>query len=484
MMDHPVLACILFLGLAILLLLAIIVIRGLLFKPYPVSAPNITHYPIDEALATEHFRGLIRCKTISSRDSESIDYSEYEKLHALIAAFYPLLHKHCPVEHIGASGLLYKWSGASASEPIVCMAHYDVVPVDLDGWTKSPFDAILEDGILWGRGTLDTKGTFCGILEAAEYLLSQGYEPKQDIYFSFSGDEEVDGPSCPAIVAELEKRGITPALVLDEGGAVVEGAFPGVPGECALIGIAEKGSLNVDFVLKNNGGHASTPPPHTPVGKLAIAINHIENNPFPTEFTKPVLEMFDTLGRHSNLLYRMIFSNLWCFKPVLAIMCKKSGGELNAMLRTTCAMTCMEGSHAYNVIPASVSAGANLRLLGSQTMESAIAYLKKIINNPDISIEKISGSNPSSTSETGCTAWNQLPTVIHNTWPDAIVAPYLMMACSDSRHYCKISDHVYRFSAMKLSKEERGMIHGNDERIPIATFITTIEFYISFLKSC
>ena len=468
----------------LIVLILFVVIRGVCFKPLPVAPAEPKTYDINEEKSVQNFVNLIRCKTVSNRDFSQVDFSEYEKLHALIKDTYPLVHEHCSPERIGETGLLFKWTGHSHTEPVVCMAHYDVVPVDLDGWSKPAFEGIIEDDIIWGRGTLDTKGTFCGILEAAEYLLKQNYTPKQDIYFSFSGDEEVDGPSCPAIVSELERRGIKPALVLDEGGAVVDHAFPGVPGECALIGIGEKGSLNVDFTLKNSGGHASTPPVHTPVGEMAIAITNIENHPFPTEFTKPVLEMFDTLGRHSNLLYRIIFANLWCFKPVLASMCKKSGGELNAMLRTTCAMTRMEGSKAYNVIPPSVSAGANLRLLGSTTMENALSYLQKVVNNSDITITKVGGMNPSITSNTTCDAWNQLTTVVHNTWPDAIVAPYLMMACSDSRHYCRITDRVYRFSAMKLSKEERGMIHGNDERIPIATFRKTIEFYISFMSNC
>lgn len=466
----------------LVIFIIVIMERTLLFVPEKREAAETEEIVLNEDKIVRDMVAMIRCKTVSNRDDSLVNREEYERFEAELRMRFSKLFDEATFEKVGKTGLLFFIKGQSSSAPSVCMAHYDVVPVEEEGWSKPAFEGIIEDNVIWGRGTLDTKGTLCGVLEAVEHLLNEGYVPKNDLYLAFSGEEEIDGDTCKDIVAYLEKKGVKPAIVLDEGGAVVEKVFPGVDKECALIGIAEKGSVSVDFTMESNGGHASTPPVKTVMGQLSRAVVAMEKHPFKKQMTKPVKDMFDILGRESGFFYRMLFANQWCFAPLLDLYGRICGGEINALMRTTVAVTKMEGSKAYNVMPSKGSVGLNIRLLGEDTVDSAVEYLNKTINNPNIKAKVVSGMNPSIVSNTACMEYAKLKEAIHMTWPDAVVSPYLMMACSDSRHYCKITDRVYRFSAMKLSKEERGMIHGNDERIPIPTLIKTVEFYVRFLK--
>ena len=432
------------------LLLAVILLRTLAFKPKAEESTAFEEMDFDADAAVKALAELVKCRTVSNADKSLEDDREFEKLIALVPQLYPNVAKTCPMLRLEDRALLFTWKGKSDGEPAVLMAHYDVVPVEEENWDVPPFAAVIKDGAMWGRGTLDTKVTFNGILSAAENLIGQGFTPENDIYFAFSGGEEVNGKGAVNIVNWF----------------------------------AEKGMLNLEYSISSGGGHASAPAPHTPVGKLSLACTKVEAHPFKAHFTKPVLEMFDTLGRRSSFLYRMIFANLWCFGGLLDLICKKSGGELNALVRTTVAFTQMSGSKAANVIPPSASMVSNMRLNPEDSVESAVEYIRGVIGDSDIKLTVGDHMEPSPISRTDCEGWKRVASAVAGTWKGCVVAPYLMVQCSDSRHYRDLSDRVYRFSAMDLTAEERHTIHGNNEHIRLETVHHSVEFFMRVMKQC
>ena len=468
----------------LVIFLAVLIIRAAAFKPKAQPEIDTSAIEFDKEKAARDLRELVKCKTVSYRDLSLEDDAEFEKLIALLPSLYPNVHRVCEFTRLPDRGLLYRFRGKSDSAPAVMMAHYDVVPVNEDLWDTPAFEGIIKDGFVIGRGTLDTKVTFSGILFAANQLIGEGFVPENDIYFAFSGGEEVNGLGAVRIVDYFEEKGIVPALVIDEGGAVVENVFPGVKIPCGLIGIAEKGMMDVKYTVKSQGGHASAPKPGAPIDRLASACRNMVEHPFKLKLTAPAAEMFDTLGRYSSFVYRIIFSNLKLFLPVLDMICKKDGGEMNALMRTTVAFTQAQGSSATNVIPPEASLVSNIRLNPADDMDSALEYIKKTVADENVEVTCMHGMNPSRISRTDCEGFERVASAVASTWKGCIVAPYLMVQCSDSRHWGRISDRVYRFSAMDLTSEERASIHGNNEKIRIEALGRTVEFYIRLMKKC
>ena len=465
-------------------LLLILVIRALLFNPKPENYGLREEIQFDAQKAVDALQQLVQCKTISYNDPAQEDDAEFQKLIDLLPKLYPHVFEKCTLQELPDRALLFHWKGKAKDAPSVMMAHYDVVPVNEESWDKPPFDGIIEDGVLWGRGTLDTKATFNGVLSASDHLISQGFVPENDMYFAFSGGEEVNGMGAVNIVNHFAENSIQPALVVDEGGAVVENVFPGVKKPCGLIGIAEKGMMNVRYTVRSGGGHASAPLPKTPVTTLANACLKIVKHPFKMHITKPAAEMFDTLSRHSSFALKLVFGNLWLFRPVLDLICRMGGGEMNALCRTTTAFTMMEGSNARNVLPAEAHLISNMRLNPEDSVQSAFDYLTDTVNDDSVEITVLESFEPSPISRTDCESWDKVAAAVAHTWPGCVVSPYLMVQCSDSRHYRDLSDRVYRFSAMDMTSEERKSIHGNNEKIRLESIARAVEFYIRLMGQC
>ncbi|MCR3906814.1 MAG: M20/M25/M40 family metallo-hydrolase [Tenericutes bacterium] len=462
-----------------IIIFLVIVTRTANFKPTQFPEMKKKH-EIDEKRVVESLSQMIQFKTVSNLDEKKVDRAEFKKFRDFLKERFPKVSEVSEYsEH--EAGVLFFIKGESDEKPIVFMSHYDVVPVSGD-WIHNPFSGKIDEKTVYGRGALDTKSSLNAVMESVEHALANGKTFKNDLYLAFSGDEEVFGPSAPSIVNYLKEKGIKPYMVLDEGGAIVSKMFPGVSQKAAVVGIAEKGFLNIKLTAHSKGGHASTPPKNTPItdlSKAVIALN--KNKQFKLKMTYPVRQLFESLAPHSKSLgIKVLFANLWLFLPVVKLIAKKTGGEFLSMFRTTQAFTLAEGSEAINVLPSTASIGVNYRLRQGETSNQVIQKIKKVIKNHNIEVETTAVCEASTVSLVD-EGFNMLQKAICQTWPDVIVAPYLMVATTDSRHYHEICERVYKFSPMDLSKADLAKIHGIDEDITIDNVVRGVNFYLNLI---
>lgn len=430
----------------------------------------------------DDLRAMIRLKTVSADDIRKMDMEEFAAFRKLLLRRFPTIQEQAEIREIPPTGILFRIKGESSESPSVLMAHYDVVPADQDGWTHDPFGGEIAEGRIYGRGTLDMKGTLCAIMEAVEYSLLGGWKPKNDLYLSFGGEEEVSGETAYNIVEWFVQEGIRPAFVLDEGGAVIPEGLPGLRKQAAMVGIAEKGTANYMLTVKDKGGHAATPPKHTAIGKLAKAAVRLEENPFPARLSTPVRLMFREVAHEVPFYEKPAFANANLLEPAIKTAATILGSTFNAMVRTTAAVVIFEGRSAFNVLPDRAAMGVNVRMLEGDTPESICEDLKRIIKDPEIKVDLISGTPPTPVSEIYCPEWNMLRKVIRKVWKDVPVGPYQLNGGTDSRFYSRISNHVYKFTPTVMTAKERGTVHGIDESVSIRGLLETVLFYRFLLK--
>ncbi|CAN5187613.1 M20 family peptidase [soil metagenome] len=431
--------------------------------------------------AVARFQALLRIPTISHPDEELTDWAQFDTFIATLAELYPQVHARLDRDVVEGHTLVFRWRGRSSTEPSVLMAHYDVVPATDFGWKHPPFAGELsgrgDDEVIWGRGTLDTKGAVASILEAVELQLTAGLVPAQDIHLVFTHNEESAGGAAPAVVDLLESRGIRPALVLDEGGAIVEGVFPGVAQPVAVVGVTEKGQAGLRLVVEQQGGHASTPPSVTATVRLARAILRLNARRFPAAFSPTALEMFRTLGEHATGVIGWAFRNIGISRFVLLPIIARSGDELNAMVRTTQAVTQLTAGQAPNALAERAEATVNVRMAVGTTVDEVLAHVRRAIADDQVRVEVAYGEVSPPASLLSGIGWEVLRSTIEATYPGTVVTPYVQNGATDSRHFTRISRGVYRFTPFQVSKDERDALHAKNERLHVATFLTAVEFY-------
>ena len=430
--------------------------------------------------AIKHLQGAVRLATVSHSDPYQTDWSVFREFGEFLAEAYPLIHEKLELQRINDFGLLYRWPGSSEEKPLILAAHYDVVAATDEDWEHPPFSGHDDGERIWGRGTLDDKGSLIAILEAANSLLEAEYVPPYDIYFAFGFDEEVGGElGAQEIAKYLLKNKIHCRYILDEGGAVTEGKSMGVEPDLAVIGIAEKGNNSFRFLFHGEEGHSSIPPKSSAVGKMAAFIHDVENKPPKLRMTEAVEVTLKALAPFKSKAEAFVMRNPGLFSPILKKVLLKNK-QTAAMLRTTVAFTMTEAGSGHNVLPRTASCVANIRILQGDTVEGILAYLRSLGHDFEIA-EEIMVNEATAISDVKGEGMQHIKDTIARIYPDTVALPYLMVGGTDSRYYDKVSDNAYCFLPNKLSGKELDTVNGRGEYITHENFFKMIEFYSDFM---
>jgi carboxypeptidase PM20D1 len=474
------------LGGALLVLAAVVVARGWQAASRQVQVAPAPPVDIDADQAAAGLAQAIRFQTVSNQDPAQFDAAQFAGLQEFLQQHFPRLHQVLTREAVNDYSVLYTWPGRTPGKPIVLLAHLDVVPIEAgtEGkWVHPPFGGTIDDGYVWGRGSLDDKASAMAILEAVEHLVGAGFQPDRTVYIALGHDEEVSGRrGAGAMSARLHERGVEAELVLDEGGSILEGMVPGVSAPVASVCMGEKGYVSVELSTAGKGGHSSMPPPHTSIGVLSAAIKKLEDHQMPANIGAAMGKSFAYLGPEMPFGLRVLFANLWLFAPLVERQ-MASSPQANAAIRTTTAPTIFDAGVKDNILPVSARGVVNFRILPGDTVDTVLEHVRSTVDDPAVEVRPLgSGDDPSALSDPDAPAFTRIATAIRSTFPGTLVTPFLSLGATDARYYTVISPNVYRFVPMRMRAEDLARIHGTNERIAVKDYVGMIRFYIDLLN--
>jgi len=417
---------------------------------------------------------LIQAETISY--DRQTDISKFYQFQNLLRELFPHIFKICEFEDFHGSFLM-QWTGDSSEKPILLMNHQDVVEAP-GGWKYPPFSGTIADRKLWGRGTLDTKGGLWAMLQAANELAAAGFRPKHDVYFMSGCNEETDGSGAEEISRILQQRGVRFAMVLDEGGMIMHEPIGGANGTFAMVGVGEKGCVDLKFIAKSAGGHASTPGKNTPLVRLGKFMAAVErSNIFTADISPAVAEMFKRISTTMKQPLRFVLGHPGLFEPLLLKVIPSVSATAGAMLNTTVAFTMASGSEGFNVLPHEAWVVGNMRFSHHQGEKDSISAIKKLAKKYDLETVVLEPGFTSPLSDYHTDAFALIEKAISTVFPGVITSPYVMNGASDCRFMSRVSDNCLRFAPFQITDKQMDSIHGIDENVDLKSLVPAVEFY-------
>ncbi len=429
----------------------------------------------------ERLSRMIQAETVSAHGQT--DLSKFYSFHKLLRTEFPALFAVCEFEEFDGN-ILLRWSGKDKKLlPILFMNHHDVVEAS-GAWSYPPFSGTVAEGRVWGRGTLDTKGGLWGMLQAGDELARDGFVPSRDIYFMSTCCEETTGGGADKISKILLERGIRLAMVLDEGGMIVDEPMSGTKGRYAMIGVGEKGYADLKFIARSSGGHASTPGKNTPLVRLGKFMAAVDSSKiFEVKMSPTVRATLASLSASMQGPLKFILGHPKFFSPLLCKVMPSISPVAGAMLKTTLAFTMAHGSDGSNVLPQEAYVVGNMRYSHHQGGEGSIRAVTELAKKFDIETVVLRPGFDSPLSSHESTAFKLVAEAVGKTYDGVKIAPYVMNAASDSRFMSRVCDNCLRFAPFSIDSKQLASVHGIDENVDVKTLAPAVDCYKYIITS-
>ena len=466
----------------ILVLIVVVLARTLMLKPTAASQAVVELDKTERAIIYgDKLSKMLQVETISEPHQQ--DRSKFLEFHKVLEKEFPNVHSTCEKNVLNGS-LLFKWKGTGEKAPIMFMSHHDVVEAGGE-WEHAPFSGDIDnEGRVWGRGAVDTKASLCCIFGAVEELIGEGYQPPMDVYIASSCTEEVSGDGGPAINNFLKEKGVKLDLILDEGGMIVHAPIAGVNGIYAMVGVVEKGYGDVKFIAHGKGGHASAPGKNTPLVRLGKFMAAVEKkNPFKSQITPTVREMFTRMAPNMNFGLKLIMANLWLFEGLLAKLLPSINAAAGAMIRTTLAFTKAKGSDGLNVLPQTAYVTGNMRYIHHQPTDESIQLIYDMAKEYDLETEVIYKDYPCPIVDFKGRQFKLIESVVQKVYPGVGTCPYVMTGGTDCKFYSDVCENAIRLAPLYIDSQQYASIHGLNENIFRGALPKAVDFYKEVVKS-
>lgn len=421
---------------------------------------------------------MIQCKTVSVKGS--YDDTEFAKLRGVVEGLFPLVHQRMERRIFSGDCWVYELRGRDPSRSIMLMSHHDVVAAD-GNWEHAPFAAEIAEGRLWGRGTVDTKTPLFAEFSALEELLAEDWEPPCNVFLASSHNEELGGDGIPTALEYFKERGLAFEVVLDEGGAIIDPPLGGMTCEkCAMVAVHEKGRYQLNCTASAANAHSglNAAVSASPIERMIGFLNEAASgNLFIRRLNPQVRAMFRHLAPHCKFPMNVVLGNLWLTAPLLQRLMPKLNPQAGAMLGTVCGFSKIEGDGK------GCTAAVSFKAVDEGDMARDLEALRKAAKGYGVEIEVDPASEYHGPADMDRPAFAYTMERIRAVFPSYPPVPFILPAGTDARWLTGVCPCVLRFAPIRLSAQQLGSVHSDNENIDLDAIANAVRFYTDFLRN-